>query len=137
MAKKVRKRIATATRSASPSHIAASVAPALRRNTVGVFGEPVPPPALPKDFALQQQKAAGGLSLRLSDRPPAWFMNAVKKGSKPEDILRLLRTRLLRGSSLCEVQLVLNEIGRLPGGARLIRQNVTQEAINNLTRRVR
>ena len=99
--------------------------------------EPVPPPALPKEFVLQQEKAAGGLSLRLPDSPPAWFMNAVKKGTKPEEIIKLLSARMSRGSSLCEVQLVLNEIGRLPGGAKLIRQHVNQEAINGLARRVR
>jgi hypothetical protein len=136
MAKKASKRSSTPLRSKPSSHTVGQVAALPLRRTNAFFGEPDPPPELPTNFA-EQQELAAGRGMWSPDKPPSWFMEAVKKGGKPEDIIRLLRTRAGRASSLCEVQLILNEIGRLPGGAKLIRQTMTQKAVSGLQRRVR
>jgi hypothetical protein len=63
---------------------------------------------------------------------PDWFRKMVKLGAKPEKVLVSLRGRVSRGENLHTTKLIINEIGRLPGGASLIARALTQEVVFKL-----
>jgi hypothetical protein len=67
--------------------------------------------------------------------PPRWLREAVRRGEGPEEVIRLLRQRALSGDDLHAVKAVLNSIGRMPGGGRLVREAVTPDLILKLARR--
>lgn len=63
---------------------------------------------------------------------PDWFLKMVKSGATPEKVLESLRGRVSRGENLHTTKLIINEIGRLPGGGKLIARALTQEIIFKL-----
>ena len=56
----------------------------------------------------------------------------LKRGASPEEVLGRLRDGITQIRDLRDAQSILNEIGRLPSGGRLIRRVVTQEVLNRL-----
>jgi hypothetical protein len=67
---------------------------------------------------------------------PKWVIDRLRANDSPDDILAILQGRLLSGeSNLHEAQLIINDLGRRPGGAAAIKRFVTQEIITRLARR--
>jgi hypothetical protein len=100
---------------------------------VGRLGVPDPPP--PPDEPSNKEEMPDAAHRRRE--PPQWFLEEIKKGSSPEEILRVLRARVPKSSDLREAQQILNEIGRLQGGGRLVRQTLTQRLLSELARETR
>jgi hypothetical protein len=88
-------------------------------------------PAPDPDF-LERQKLAAGPHRDKPVEAPRWFVEEVEKGTSPEEIVRILLERVPLRSGLREGALILNEIGRLHGGGRLVRQVVTQQRLVEL-----
>ena len=102
----------------------------LRRTCVTVGG-PDPPATVDPSFLARQALAAGPDKCAHVE-PPRWFMEEIEKGGSPEEILRVLRQRVPHQSDLREAQLILNEIGRLRDGAKLIMHHLTPWLLSEL-----
>ena len=109
---------------------------AFRLRSGGFVGVPDPPPTLPDGF-MKRQEIAAGPDYQTIVEPPRWFLDEIKKGAKPAAIIELLRRRVPKESNLREAQAVLNDIGRQPGGARIVRKVLTQRLFAELSKGVR
>ncbi len=56
----------------------------------------------------------------------------LKRGASPKEVLGALRDRVTEIEDLREAQSIINEVGRLPSGGRLLRSLVTQDIVNRL-----
>ena len=96
----------------------------------------MPVPVLPLGWA-QREAIAAGPDYEAGTNTPHWLRRAIENGNSPAELIELLRRRVPQQSNLREAQAVINEIGRLPGGAMLIKGLLTQKEFSELPREVR
>ena len=84
------------------------------------------------DPLTEREERAAGLDRPLRLTPPDWFIDMLKRGASPEDVLGTLRDRIADIQDLRVAQSIINEVGRLPSGGRLLRSFVTQATLDRL-----
>jgi hypothetical protein len=89
---------------------------------------------LPDDPLTPAEERAAGPDRPVRPEPPDWFIDMLKRGASPSEILEKLRDRVLENEDLRQAQNIINDIGRLPGSGRLLRSFVTQDILNRLSR---
>lgn len=96
-----------------------------------------PRETIPRAFLLRMRGAgAVGPTVPGYERPD-WVAKLTKAKSPPEALLAALRERVQRAPSdagLREAAMLLNDVGRLPDGGRLMRTHLTQQAVDAVLR---
>ncbi len=90
--------------------------------------------ALPDDPLTEREERAAGRDRRLDTPAPAWFSEMLRRDASPEEVLVALRDRLAEIEDVRQAQSIINEVGRLPSGGRLVRRFVTQDVFDRLRR---
>jgi hypothetical protein len=68
--------------------------------------------------------------------PPDWFREMLKEGKTLTEIAEALEQRVLRGRvDLHVAKLIVNSIGRSPGGGTIVKRFLTQDLVFKLMRR--
>ncbi len=88
--------------------------------------------ALPDDPLTEREERAAGRDRSLMPPAPAWFSEMLKRDASPKEVLVALRDRLAEVEDLRQAQSIINEVGRLPSGGRLVRRFVTQDVFDRL-----
>ena len=89
---------------------------------------------LPDEDA-RREEAVFGTGKRPKVDPPSWFLELVRRGETPPEIVDLLRDQLPEIRDLRQAQLVVNELGRLEAAGEILRGAMTQDLINSLQAR--
>ena len=89
---------------------------------------------LPDDRLTKREERAAGPDRSLRIKPPDWFTDMLKRGASPKEVLGALRDRFTEMKDLRDVQSIINEVGRLPSGGRLLRSMLTQDIVNRVQR---
>jgi hypothetical protein len=99
-------------------------------------GSAEPPVQLSQAF-LDRQVVAAGPDLEVY-RPRRWLKALIVKKATPQEVLDKLTMRFMKGlADLHEARAVLNEIGRMPDGGKLLRRHITKELLDRLKSRRR
>jgi hypothetical protein len=98
-------------------------------------GQGKPPTAVPRPF-VTRHRASASIGTGLPEfKRPAWVAKLTQANAPPAQVLDALDLRVAKAPSeaaLREAQIILNDIGRLQDGGKLVRGRLTQQMVDKL-----
>lgn len=96
--------------------------------------------AVPRAF-LQKVSAISSVDAPVAKfKPPTWVRALTRAKRSPQQVIDAIEQRVTQSptrQNLLEAQMLLNDIGRLQDGGKLIRANITQQLVNQLIQKGR
>jgi hypothetical protein len=98
-------------------------------------GKVDPPQPVPQAFVRRMRESSSIGTGLAKFRRPDWIAKLAKAKAQPAPVVDELHARVSKQpdeASLREAHVILNDIGRLPDGGRLVREKVTQQVVDRL-----